>query len=429
MPMLTVFAQISNAATGMMRLQTSVKAVMASVTAKTTAINKDTVAVASNTTAIRSSTRISQIHQQMLVKLTSVTGSLTVSTIALTAAYTMGLSLAISGMCILFNKLSNNTQEVTDKQDILSDSTQSFSNSLSEAKSQIDLEVVSLSQLISSNSDASKKIAELNNKYGESLGYHRTAAEWYDILITKSETYCNAIVYEAQAKVLAARKATKELELESLKQRKIQMDESGTSTERGFKGGNWGNFPTKEYKSVTSDISNLESEVSQLSSSFTNCIIKMQNANEELKGTKQTISEQAMSYAELTNSISENESKLKQLSPQEIAEINRLKKINNELKKRRDEIGKQIGLTAITKPTNDGNSKLEPVNPDQLNTIQDIDQAIAYQRTLRATATAQNISGINKEIERLQSLKQDLEKWCIESPKLPRRVVKDRSSV
>ena len=132
MPMLTVFAQISNAATGMMRLQTSVKAVMASVTAKTTAINKDTVAVASNTTAIRSSTRISQIHQQMLVKLTSVTGSLTVSTIALTAAYTMGLSLAISGMCILFNKLSNNTQEVTDKQDILSDSTQSFSNSLSE---------------------------------------------------------------------------------------------------------------------------------------------------------------------------------------------------------------------------------------------------------------------------------------------------------
>lgn len=43
------------------------------------------------------------------------------------------------------------------------------------------------------------KIEELNRKYGDSFGYYETLAEWYDILIRKSEDYIETLFLQAKA--------------------------------------------------------------------------------------------------------------------------------------------------------------------------------------------------------------------------------------
>ena len=42
-------------------------------------------------------------------------------------------------------------------------------------------------------------VSELNTKYGETMGYHKTLAEWKDALKTKGSAYCEVLMLEAKA--------------------------------------------------------------------------------------------------------------------------------------------------------------------------------------------------------------------------------------
>ena len=46
------------------------------------------------------------------------------------------------------------------------------------------------------------KVEELNRKYGESFGYYNTVAEWYDVLIQKSDDYIQMLFLQAKAQSL-----------------------------------------------------------------------------------------------------------------------------------------------------------------------------------------------------------------------------------
>ena len=42
----------------------------------------------------------------------------------------------------------------------------------------------------------------MNRKYGESFGYYNTVAEWYDVLIQKSDDYIQMLFLQAKAQSL-----------------------------------------------------------------------------------------------------------------------------------------------------------------------------------------------------------------------------------
>lgn len=48
-----------------------------------------------------------------------------------------------------------------------------------------------------------KLIDDLNTKYGSVLGYYKTRAEWFDVLIEKGEAYCQSLLLEAKTEALA----------------------------------------------------------------------------------------------------------------------------------------------------------------------------------------------------------------------------------
>lgn len=216
MPFVTIAAQTMICLAATAKLITSMRAlsaafVLTSIKGLALAAHQRVVAMAQNMLAASGYTA------------TAGTAALTVAVTALYAAMTMGISLIITGIISLFSSMGDEAEDAAQDVDMLKESTDAFSSASSNAKAEIDMEVSALASLINSHKNTTKKVSELNKKYGESFGYHRTAAEWYDTLISKSKVYCAQIGYEAQAKVLASKIAAKQLEKESKQSERYQL--------------------------------------------------------------------------------------------------------------------------------------------------------------------------------------------------------------
>ena len=469
-PQIALIANMSVAAAGGIRFVKTLRMLKGSVLAHIAALKADTAAQGLNSGVIVSSGPLMRIHRMLLASLTAATGSLTAATVALSAAYTMGLSLVIMGIASLFTSTGDAAEEAAQKQDILKESTEAFTSAVTDVKGQIDLEIATLQQLIKNHGDETDMVEELNRKYGESLEYHKTAAEWYDILISKSKAYCQTIGYEAQAKVLSSQKAAKELELESVRNQKQTLEKSGkdkkeVTSVRGGLNPSVTSYTvnTKEYDRLIEQERALEEETGQLQKQFDTCMEKVWAGQEEmkkadgLKVTAEATDLMSMSYQELGTAIEDTEKKLKKLAPTETAEINRLSTYNKQLKARKDALDKKYGFggggrgggdntvvanpesykelgTAIeyyqkqlekAKPTETEAISLltEKINkykeqqqavadqlaaaarPKELDSLENIDKELAYQKGLRSRCSKENLAGIDAEIERLNSLR------------------------
>lgn len=475
------YAPIINLVTGMgmaamtaMRFKQTVIAMVAGIRTHSSALQTNSTVMMLNRNALAASGVLMRIHRTLLASLTAVTGSLTAATVALTAAYTMGLSLVIMGIASLFASTGDAAEEAAQKQDILKESTEAFTSVVTDVKGQIDLEIATLQQLIKNHGDETDMVEELNRKYGESLGYHKTAAEWYDILISKSKAYCQAIGYEAQAKVLSSQKAAKELELESVRSQKQTLEKSGkdkkeVTSVRGGLNPSVTSYTvnTKEYDRLIEQERALEEETGQLQKQFDTCMEKVWAGQEEmkkadgLKVTAEATDLMSMSYQELGTAIEDTEKKLKKLAPTETAEINRLSVYNKQLKARKEAMDKKYGFGGGGKGSGDNTvvanpesykelsnaieyyqKQLQNTKPTEkqtislltekiskykeqqqviaaqlaavgrlkeLDTLENIDKELTYQKELRSRCTQENLAGIDAEIERLNTLRTTFE--------------------
>lgn len=127
----------------------------------------------------------------------------TASVTALNVALSVGVIGLVAALATGLMYLFSSSEKASDGLDEVNDATKAYSDAAAEAKIEIAKEITELEDLIKKKSDTAEKVAELNEKYGESFGYYQTAAEWYDILINKSSAYCKQLATEAAAKVAA----------------------------------------------------------------------------------------------------------------------------------------------------------------------------------------------------------------------------------
>lgn len=376
MRVITAMAQTTTAVTGLVRLYSSLRSVTIAL--------KGTAAATALATM---HTRVQTIAMRALAiangTATVSTNALRIATIALYATITGGIYLAVQGLISLFSSYNSTTKETAEKQDLLKDSADAYKSSVSQLKGEIDMEISSLAKLIKGHGDESGKVQELNQKYGDALGYHKSAAEWYDVLIRKSADYCKAIGYEAQAKVLASQKAEKEMQLEAVRKQKQALIDSGgdTTTKRvltsgldaaGNKTMKWEKrqVNTDEYMELRRQETRLVIENHNLGKSFEECMQKMTEGMSALQNTSRKTDVATMSYDELGKEIESTESKLKSLAPTETAEINRLSAYNKELKARKDALGKMTGLGGGN-GSGKGTAKADiPVAPGSLEALE-----------------------------------------------------------
>lgn len=460
MPFITLAAQTTTAITGIIKLLATLKALGAAfkgtaVTGALLTLHEKMQTVALNLLTSSSLTA------------TAGTWALNAATAALYATLTLGLSAIVSGLVSLFTSMGDEAENTAHEVDVLKESSDAFSRTLSDTRAEIDMEINTLSRLIGSHANTARKVEELNRKYGETFGYHKTAAEWYGTLVENSKTYCRQLGYEAQAKVLASQIAAAELEKEQ-KQVRLHylnmdaLDKNG----RGRKQYELIEGGQQEYLGLQREIRQLDLNLLDLNSTYDLCINRMSQtrqqmaslvAQTELNG--QSIAIDTMTYEELGRAIDANNDKLKKLAPTETAEAARLKKLNELLSVRKATIGRRWGLDTKSpaeteperKPVADPGTydelataiayyekqlkqtdvseketierlsrKIEEYRrmqqsivsewdaasrPRELLTLEEIDREITYQQNLRKQATVENIASIDREIGHLNRLR------------------------
>lgn len=329
MPFVTIAAQTMICLAATAKLITSIKAlsaafVLTSIKGLALAVHERVVATAQNLLAASGYTA------------TAGTAALTVAVTALYAAMTMGISLIITGIISLFSSMGDEAEDAAQDVDMLKESTDAFSSASSNAKAEIDMEVSALASLINSHKSTTKKVSELNKKYGESFGYHRTAAEWYDTLISKSKVYCAQIGYEAQAKVLASKIAAKQLEKESKQSERFQLGQQYWDG-NGNTHYNWENAAGGKdyYEQLGGEVSKLTSEITVLQRQYDACIKHMVDAQKELDRSRNAVRVTDANIHELTNE------ELNQQLEQSRADLDRVKGNDNAERQRLNwEIGR-----------------------------------------------------------------------------------------
>jgi len=374
----------------------------------------------------------------------------TVQAIAMRAAI-MGL-MAVTGIGLAFVAVSSIISLFASKTD---DATKSMQDAEAEAKrlqevqneevqagaqaaATLDLQKEKLKNLIDAKKtgkDVSKEekkiVGELNDAYGDTMGYFDSVSKWYDALIANSEDYCRQMVIEAKTRRLANQIAEKEAETHSLiyddkgnKKKYSTKNETYTETEytedvngqRQPSGWHEVEIPgTSELDKVNQQIRDNNAQVKDLQKQMQDAVAEAAKLDFKVKGSatrpattitptgsknnkngkedKQLI-ENAKTYKDLANNVAYYQQELEKC---DITDTERIITLAKAKKAAEDAVKAFKDMTdAATMPV-------------ELNTLDDYDKKLNALRNDRKTASKEHIAQIDAEIERIEAAKQALE--------------------
>ena len=136
---------------------------------------------------------------------TRLAASLGISTVAaqaLMATLTLGLSVVITGLVMLWGKYSDAQEEAARKAQEMVEIESEGRAQMIKTRFEIDSTIASLKEFSGSKEEEKRKTEELNRKYGEAFGYYDTVAEWYDVLTQKSADYIQMLFLQAKAQAM-----------------------------------------------------------------------------------------------------------------------------------------------------------------------------------------------------------------------------------
>lgn len=355
---------------------------------------------------------------------------------AVLSAGIIGLvALLVNGLISIFSSSKKATEGLNE----LDDATRAYRDASAEMKGALAGEIVALQNIKGQHDKEIEKVNELNSKYGEAFGIHQTAAEWYDVLINKSQDYCRQLGYEAQAKVYAKQLGDKLLELDEanetvdnyIKENNGQepLKESITTYDNPAAYQEGGGLSKPIIKRVVTDYGlavekrdTKQKEVDDLTSKMQSATQKAQASADKVNEGKtstptteptpltpntkkdkydgSTLIEDAKSYKELGNNIKYYENALDSADISNTELIVSLSKSIAETKKQQQAIKevKDATMLEAEKPT-------APKSLEEVTSLEQIDKAIEYQRKLRSKANGEQLKGIDTEIARLNDLK------------------------
>lgn len=136
------------------------------------------------------------------VRLATALGISNAAATALMATLTLGLSLVVTGLVIAWNKYSDAQAKAAAKAAEMVDIEKNGRAEMIKARVEIDNTKKSLKDFTGTKEQEKSKVEELNRKYGETFGYYKTIAKWYDVLQEKGEDYIQMLFLQAKAQSL-----------------------------------------------------------------------------------------------------------------------------------------------------------------------------------------------------------------------------------
>lgn len=138
---------------------------------------------------------------------------------------------ALAGLVYLIGELCSKSKAASVAAEQLQECTEEYTRAAAEAKQGIDSEITKLKHLIDTKGDTATAVKELNDKYGDTFGVYKTAAEWYDTLVTKGKLYIKQIGLEAQARALASKVAEAAIKKDMAQEKVREIEKSGKTTQ------------------------------------------------------------------------------------------------------------------------------------------------------------------------------------------------------
>ena len=419
----------------------------------TTAIKAFAVAQRSGAAATALATlheRISTVARNML---TAATGSATVSTTALTvatialyAALTMGLSAVITGLVALFSSLGDETDELDDKTRSLIDAEERAKReseaadqmreqekkTLENLRAELEMNIAKTKDFKGSKADEKKIVDELNNTYGATMGYFSSVADWYKALVANSEAYCQQMIIEALTRMLANQIAQAEQDNYDIKHNDDGTIRKYSTNRKSHTEADWDNGYTdadgkwypgsktvydksdhqkaqEAYNANVKKINNLKGQMQDLVKESGK--IKMPVVGSPNRPAAPTGGSGTWEGDKKTDKKGGNNTDKEKTRQQELNKL--ISDAQNEYvnagETERAEIAKKIQAYQSELDLIETLQKKAMV-PEELKTIQDIDDALAYQQALRKHANKENIAGIDAEIAKLEQQRAEMQR-------------------
>ena len=257
------------------------------------------------------------------------------------------VGVAVVALTSLLEHLVGKMGEASDKANELSEAEDAYKSAAANAKVEIDKEARSLADLIKAKKDTADAVGHLNDTYGDLFGRHKTAAEWYDVLTSKSRAYVKQIGYEAQAKVLATKLAEKQIELEGNFAKRRELWAKGKArkvTYNPLTKSYDTQQDSKEYADLKDSARGLIPEIQELQQQLDIVHVKMGELRGEMAvgvgGEALTIDK--MDWQQVADAIAKTEQKLKLTT--DTKEIAKLKAYNEQLHARKKALDRLTGL-------------------------------------------------------------------------------------
>lgn len=340
-----------------------------------------------------------------------------------------GIGIAIAAVTAIIEHFANASDEASGKTNKLIDAEERAraeaervdqlrrqeTSTLEQARAALEINIERLRTFAGTQAQEKKLVSEMNEVYGESMGYFSSVAQWYQALIDNSEAYCRQMVLESRARTLANQIAQKEQENHD-----ILYDEAGNrrrySTQRQHEqvivgyytatssGAPSASQPIYEDREIpgTSDLDKANAALAANREAIVSATQQLREVTDEAAG---------INFSAQGSVLPPDEDDTKKTRLQE---INALITENA-----RRYVGASEEERAAIRATNaallaERRSiellQQEATRPAELNTLQDLDAEIAYQQNLRKSASVESLATIDAEIRRLTELRDAMER-------------------
>lgn len=383
-----------------------------------------------------------------------------------------GVGIAIAAVTAIIEAFTNKSEDATEQTDLLAEAEDAFKSKFAEVKTALDAEIKKLGELIRAKQDTADAVAHLNTEYGEIFGTHKTAADWYDTLTTKSKDYAMQLAFEAKAASLNAKIAENAAQMHINAEKMRRMAEAGqdkvttkrTVTDRAH-GEVYDVVTTKvnpEYQALSdqtaqlqADNAALEKELGVVEAAAGKYASSIKGAGDAASAASKQVAIAEMNLNQVKAKLEANEKAgAATTDPKELA---RLKAENQQLQARKKVLEDMQGLgksgsggakfTADPKTLKELSDNIEIYKkkltgadtaeqraiqaqiiawqrkkdeielaqkaaavPAEIQTLDDVAKALDYLREKRKAASAEDIAGIDAQIAEMEMLQAAMER-------------------
>ncbi len=278
-----------------------------------------------------------------------------------------GVGAAIMALSIAFDALCGTMDEATGKTSEMTEAEEAYKSMASQTQASLAEETKKLRDLIAAKEDTTAAVRELNSKYGEVFGNHKTAAEWYDTLTKKSQIYARQMGYEAQMKALGVKLAEKQIQLQDNYDKRRELWKSGKAVDTKTWTTGYGTSvsrttDTEEYSALKDEarellptINDLQRQIAITEKKMAECAGQITKIDKASAGHNKTLEVSRLTYAQVKSEIEKYQTKLAEAT-NDPTEAARLSGILKQLKARKSALEKTYGELG----TKSGRAKQEP---------------------------------------------------------------------